>query len=94
VCALCVAMCASCVKILSYAFTSCLGLIIALQPASIRFLKIDALQDVLFTSKSFLSFLNGRVPWHNPFEEKQLTRNERIKFAALEQQLQRFNIAA
>jgi len=32
-----------------------------------------------------LKFLNGREPWHNPFEEKRLTRNERITFAALEQ---------
>jgi len=47
-----------------------------------------------FTSKSFPSFLNGSGPWRNPFEEKQLTRNKRIKFAALEQQLQRFNTAA
>jgi len=64
-----------------YAFTSYLGLIIELQlqPISVGFLKIDALQDnlVLFTSKSFLLFLNGRGP-HNPFEEKRLTRNERI----------------
>jgi len=53
-------------------------------------LKIDALQDnlVLFTSKSFLSFLNGCGPRRNWFEEKRLTRNERIKFASLEQQLQ------
>jgi len=55
------------------------------------FLKIDALQDVLlrFTLKSFLSFLNGRRPWWNPFEEKRQMRNKKIKFAALEQQLQR-----
>jgi len=30
-----------------------------LQSTSIRFLKIDVLQDVPFTSKSFLSFLNS-----------------------------------
>jgi len=47
-------------------------------------LKIDALQDVPFTSKSFLSFMNGRWRWCTPFEEKRLTRNERIKFEALE----------
>jgi len=33
-------------------------------------------------------------PWPNPSEEKRLMRNERIKFAALEQQLQRFSTAA
>jgi len=65
----------------------------ALQLTSNGFLKIDVLQDVgyllRFTSKSFLLFLNDRGPCRNPFEEKRLTRNERIKFAALEQQLQR-----
>jgi len=45
------------------------------------------------TSKSFLSVLNGRGPWRNPFEEKRLMRNEKIAFAALEQQLQRKHLA-
>jgi len=36
-------------KIFSYAFASYSGLIIALQPTRIGFLKIDALQDVTFT---------------------------------------------
>jgi len=40
-----------------------------------------------FTSKSFLSFLNGRGPWRNLFEEKRRTRNERIKIAALEHRI-------
>jgi len=57
-----------------------------LQHTSIGFLKIDAMHDYIirFPSKLFLSFLNGRGPWCNPFEKKRLTRNERIKFAALE----------
>jgi len=65
-----------------------LGLIIALHKGtaaqSIRILKIGALHDVSFSSKSFPSFLNGRGPWRNLLEEKRLTKNERIKFAALE----------
>jgi len=65
-------------KIFSCALTSYSGLIIALhkwteQPTSIEFLKIDALQDLLFTSKSLLSFLNGRGPqsiWRETTDEK------------------------
>jgi len=77
--------------IFSYAFTSYRELLLhctsALQSTRNKFLKIDASQDYLlrFTSKSFLSFLNGRGSWRNPVEEKRLMRNERITFAALEQ---------
>jgi len=71
-------------KIFSYAFTCYSGHIIALQPTSIGFLKIDTLQYMPFTSKSFLTFLNSCGLWRNLFEEKRLTRNEGIKFAALE----------
>jgi len=51
-------------KIFSYAFTRYSGLIVALHKGtaaykSIGFLKIGALHDVSFTSKSSLSFLNG-----------------------------------
>jgi len=56
-------------KIFSYAFTSYLGLIIALtkRTADHKYwiLKIDVLHDVRFTSKSFLLFLNGRGPQRN-----------------------------
>jgi len=49
-------------------------------------LKIDALQDVPFTFYVEIVSIILERPWHNPFEEKRkrLTRNERIKFAALE----------
>jgi len=66
----------------------------ALQFTSIGFLKIGALHGVFFTSKSFLSSLNGLGSWRNPFEEKRLTRNERIKFAALKNRKLALNTAA
>jgi len=47
-----------------------------------------------FMSKSFLKFLNGLGPWHNPFEKKRLTRHERIKFAGLEHRRSALGTAA
>jgi len=62
-------------------------------PKGFGFMKIGALHNVPFTSKSFVSFLIGRRrPWRNHFEEKRLTRNKKNKFAALELQLQRSRI--
>jgi len=65
----------------------------ALQPTSIGFLKISALHDVPFTFYVEIISIILERPWavSNPFEEKRLTRNERIKFAVLEQQLQRYS---
>jgi len=68
----------------------------ALQPTSIGFLKLDALQDVPFTFYVEIVSIILERPWAvaQSVWRKQLTRNERIKFAALEEQLQRFNTAA
>jgi len=49
----------------------------ALQLTSIGFLKIDALQDVTLRRNRLYHL---ERPWHNPFEEKRLTRNKIIKF--------------
>jgi len=81
-------------KVFSYAFTSYSGLIVALHKctgAHKYWILVDwhIARLLRITSKSFQLFLNGRRPWCNPLEDKPLTRNERIKFAALEQQLQR-----
>jgi len=54
----------------------------ALQPTSIGFLKIDALQDVPFTFYDEIVSIILERPRHNPFEEKRLAKIERIKFAA------------
>jgi len=69
----------------------------ALLPTSIGFLKIDSWQDVHFTFyDEIVSIIleNGRGPWRNPFKEKRLPRNERIKFKALEHRILALSTAA
>jgi len=89
-------MYASCVKKYfpthSQAIRDILHCTSALQPTSIEFLKMHC-KTYLLRGNRFYHSLNGRGPWRNPFEEKRLTRNERIKFTALEQQLQRISHA-
>jgi len=81
---LCVTMCASWVKIIFQRIYKLFGTYYctaqvhcSMQPTSIGILKIDALQDVLFP------WQDGRGPWRNPFKEKRLMRNERIKICSV-----------